>query len=168
MKRIFTVTWVVGLTAISVAVAQGAASSGGDYLKGYAARPVFSAPQLTGHTNVQAHSDANGQNASGIFAAEGFVQGERQPFSGTITCLHVEGNRAVAGGIVTKSRATNAPVGSGALIQVTDDGSPGAGLDTNINFVGFGPSDPELTTCPFIDDFGEITITKGDFSVHDG
>ncbi len=67
---------------------------------------------------------------------------------------------------MTKSRATNGPVGSGALIQVTDNGL-GAGLDTNINF-GLDPSDPALTTCPFIDDFGEMTITKGDFSVHDG
>ena len=73
----------------------------------------------------------------------------------------------MTGGIITKSEATNAPVGSGALFQVTDNGFPGAGRDTNINFVGYGASDPDLTTCPF-NDFPEITITKGGFAVHDG
>jgi hypothetical protein len=69
---------------------------------------------------------------------------------------------------VTNSEAANAPVGSGILLQVTDNGFPGARQDTNVNFVGFGGPDPELTTCPFTDDVIEVTITKGDLAVHNG
>ena len=73
----------------------------------------------------------------------------------------------MAGGVVTRSEASNAPVGSGVFFQVTDNGSPGAGADTNVNFVGAAGDDEELMTCPFTE-FPEITITGGNLVVHDG
>ena len=161
---------VAGITAFGVGGAQAGGSSEGDFLVGIGGRPAFNLPDSLGWTTVLARSGSSGENARGVFSATGFVGGVGYPFSGRVTCLHAQGNRAVAGGIVTKSEASNVPVGSGVLIQVTDNGFPGAGRDTNINFVGFGGSDPELTTCPFIDlpEFPEITLTKGDFAVHDG
>jgi hypothetical protein len=140
--------------------------AGVDFLVGVGERSVFGAP-VTIRTSVFAFADPDGENATGVFSSYGVVGGVRFPFSGRVTCLRIEGNRAAAGGVVTRSEASNAPVGSGVIIQVTDNGSPGAGRDTNINFVGFGGSDPELTTCP-ITDFPEPVITRGNYVVHDG
>jgi len=168
-KRVIAVLVVVAsIAAFAVGGAQ-AGSSEGDFLVGIGGRPGFNLPDSLGWTTVRAHSGSSGENASGVFSGTGFVGGVGFPFSGTVTCLHVQGNRAVAGGIVTSSEAANVPVASGVLIQVTDS-LPGPGRDTNINFVGFGGSDPELTTCPFTDlpEFPEITLTKGNFVVHDG
>ena len=142
-------------------VAQAGDSPGGDSLTGYAERPgVVPIPIAMA---IQAHSGSQGEHASGVFASFR-LEGDRLPFSGKITCLRVQGNRAVAGGLVTKSESPFSPVGSAILIQVTDNGFPGAGRDTNINF---GAAVDDLTTCPF-NDFPEITITKGDFAVYDG
>ena len=160
-------TGTVGASASPSSQADSAAPIGLDFLVGAVERPVFGAP-IPVRVSVFAVSASNGERAFGFFTAEGVVGGVQFPFSGRVTCLRVEGNRAVAGGIVTKSEAVNAPVGSGILLQVTDNGFPGAGRDTNVNFVGFGRSEPELTTCPFTDDVIEVTITKGDLAVHDG
>jgi len=166
MKWIITIVSMTAVAALVVGGAQAGGSSSGDFLVGAAERPAVGVPGVFVQPVVAALSGPNGENASGFFWLEGVENGVPRPFSGTITCLRVEGNRAVAGGVVTRSELTNAPVGSGALIQVTDHGSPGAGRDTNVNFIGYGGSDPELTTCPS-NDFPEITITKGNFAVRD-
>lgn len=160
-------TGTVGASAAPSSQAASAGPIGVDFLVGAVERPGFGAP-VPVRVSVFAVSGPNGERAFGFFSAQGVVGGVPFPFSGRVTCLRVDGNRAVAGGVVTKSEAVNAPVGSGILLQVTDNGFPGAGRDTNVNFVGFGGSDPELTTCPFTDDVIEVTITKGDLAVHDG
>jgi hypothetical protein len=78
-------------------------------------------------------------------------------------CLTVVGNRAAARAIVEDSTAPENPVGSHFQIQVTDNGSPGALNDSNINFFGFTP---EETGCALIE-FPEVPITGGNFVVHD-
>ena len=166
MKIALAVASTAAIAGLAVGGAQGAASSG-DSLVGFAKRPVFGGT-VPIHIRVKAHSGPSGERPVGTFSADGVVGGVAFPFAGNVTCLRVVGNRAVAGGVVTTSEASNAPVGSGVTIQVTDNGFPGAGSDTNINFVGYDGSDPALTTCPSIGDFGEATITKGDFAVHDG
>ena len=169
MRRLAVIASTAIIAGLVVGGAQGGTSSGkGDFLIALIERPGFAIPEIATHTTVLARSGPNGENAVGFFASEAFVGLVGNPFSGKVTCLRVEGNRAVVAGIVTKSQAPNAPVGSGALLEFTDNGFPGAGRDTNLNFIGYGPSDPELTTCPFVDDFPEITITKGDVAVHDG
>ena len=55
-------------------------------------------------------------------------------------------------------------VGSEFQLEMTDNGSPGAGSDTTIGYVGFPPGEG----CP--DSFGlvlEVTIVDGNFTVKD-
>jgi hypothetical protein len=160
-------TGTIGASASPSRQAASAGPFGFDVLVGAWERPGF-APSTVARTSVFALSGPMGERAVGAFSAQNVVGGVSFPYSGRVTCLRVDGNRAVAGGVVMKSEAPNAPVGSGFLMQVTDNGFPGAGRDTNINFGGFGGSDPELTTCPFTDDVTEITLAKGDLAVHDG
>jgi hypothetical protein len=79
-----------------------------------------------------------------------------------VTCLRVDGNRAIAGGIVDESNEPQVPVGSAALIQVTDGGTPGAGNDSAINLLQTAPEDFEQ--CRFFA-IAEIPITKGNIVV---
>jgi hypothetical protein len=146
VKRVLSLALALALTGVIGASASpsspAASAAPFDFLVGGVERSVFGAP-IAVRVSVSARSGANAEEAFGHFSAEGVVGGTPFPFSGRVTCLRVDGNRAVAGGVVTKSEAVNAPVGSGILLQVTDNGVPGAGRDTNVNFVGFGGSDPE-------------------------
>lgn len=169
MSRFLLVLTVVVFAAGGVGSARGGLSSGVDLLVGAYERPAI-LPTTLIHGSVLAISGPTGEKATGFFTGQAVADGVGFPFAGKVTCLRVEGNRAVAGGVVTRSEAATAPVGSGVLIQVTDNGSPGAGHDTNLNFLNFGGTDEELTTCPFTDVPGvaEITITRGNLVVHDG
>src|SRR5262245_54312715 len=125
MRRLFTIAFIAAIAAVAVGGAQGG-SAHWDYLIGLAERPG-AVPTITIDEAVFAVSGPNGENATGFFAGRR-PEGDAFPFSGKITCLRAEGNRAVAGGVVTKSESPFSPVGSWILIHVTDNGFPGAGL----------------------------------------
>ena len=79
--------------------------------------------------HVNATSRLSGEDPKGHFYAE--IKEGTPPrqfdFSGEVTCLRVEGNQAVVGGVVTKTKGdfpSNPPEGSGFLIRIADNGEP--------------------------------------------
>ena len=115
---------------------------------------------------VDAHSDADGSNPSGVAGA-----GARSTYSvsGHVTCMTVLGNRATVGFAVDEGFSVNG--GLGHLIFVEDNGTPGAGRDL-ANDVEAGvpptscpsPTDEDLVPFPFIPirpqpiEAGDITV----------
>jgi hypothetical protein len=79
-----------------------------------------------------------------------------------VTCIRVVGNRAIAGGVVEQSSEPFAPERTFALVQATDNGSPGAGEDTSIGLLQADPVD--ALTCPFFA-FPEVPIVQGNVLV---
>jgi hypothetical protein len=77
-----------------------------------------------------------------------------------VTCLNVVGNSASIGGEVTRSNSPDFPVGSGALIFVTDNGEPG---DQDRFFGNRTETPPEV--CP--DPEPRSSENSGNFIVHD-
>ena len=125
--------------------------------------------QFASFVHVNANGNPDGSDANGSF----FVRQEffRLPldFSGKVTCLLVDGNKAIVGGEVTKNspvpaggvRPNPAP-GTGVLIDIRDNGDSGA-PDT-FNFT-FRPAPP--TVCPNLNSH-QFPIDQGNFIVHDG
>jgi hypothetical protein len=115
--------------------------------------------------HVNATSGSQGEDARGTFwtIIEHPALGELS-FRGHVTCLAVDGNKAAVRGTVDGSTDPDISVGSEFQIEMTDNGSPGAGSDTTIGYFGFLPGEG----CP--DSFGvvpEVTVVDGNFSVND-
>jgi hypothetical protein len=115
--------------------------------------------------HVNATSGSQGEDARGAFwtIIEHPTLGELS-FRGHVTCLAVHGNRAAVRGTVDVSTDPDIAVGSEFQIEMTDNGSPGAGSDTAIGYFGFLPGEG----CP--DSVGlvpEVTIIDGNFTVKD-
>jgi hypothetical protein len=118
--------------------------------------------------HVNAKSGASGEDPTGHF----FVERKNPPsglaafdFRGEVTCLRVDGNRALVGGRVTQTKGdfpANPPEGSGFLIRILDNGEPGdADFVNGIPVPGGGVPDVcpnQTTTNP---------IQRGNFIVHD-
>jgi hypothetical protein len=111
-----------------------------------------------GTVHLQAQSDSDGQNAKGVFQIS-FPADPGFNFKGEVTCLSVSGNRAVAGGRVTKG---DRPVGSGFVQFMVDNGRPGDGVDRS----NTGLLDAPPTVCPtFVEPVA--TVAQGDIVVRD-
>ena len=160
MIRIALTALAAGGALILTSAAGGV--TGPDVVAGTGQRVGTNGQPLTIH--VDAQSGPTGLDPSGTFwvIADTADLG-RVMLSGPVTCLTVEGNRAAARGTVTASTAPATPVGTVFQIQMTDNGSPGAHADTNINLSGFEPGE---TGCPIVP-FSEPPITQGNFVVED-
>jgi hypothetical protein len=94
--------------------------------------------------------------ATGLATGRYFFDRGGAPFEAAVTCLRVEGGRAVVGGRIT----SGAPGSSGFLVWIEDgDASPGvAGIDM-ITTTPLSPDDPDWPagiadvpmTCPGLD-----------------
>jgi hypothetical protein len=113
--------------------------------------------------HVNAKSAADGSQPQGKV----FVQSKGNSPAGfdvdlkvDVTCFHVVGNSASIGGEVTRSNSPDFPVGSGALIFVTDNGEPG---DQDSFFGNRTETPPEVCPAPE----PRSSENSGDFIVHD-
>jgi hypothetical protein len=133
---------------------RGVRSTGGD--AGY--------PTVT--TEIDAKADPTTRTVTGTFsiqyAAISASPARGSDLRGRVVCLSVEGNKAMAGGVVESSNSTTYPVGSAVRIALTDNGDPGAGVrDTSTAFLGGEP------TCA-LEAVPELPLIDGNFVVHDG
>jgi hypothetical protein len=107
---------------------------------------------------INAKSGPNGENPRGhFFLKEGGFQ-----FRGSVTCVHVVGNRASVGGRVTKSSGAGGPaVGSGFVQFTEDNGSPGRNDRSQTAFVATPPmACPAPVTPAFV-------LAQGNYVVKD-
>ena len=110
------------------------------------------------HVRIEAHSDANGQNARGNF----YLEQDPLSFGGAVTCLAVSGNLAAMVGRVDRSRsgAGFPAVGTFWLQFVEDNGSPG---DMDRSHTLLSPTQPN---CPTPTN-GAFMAEQGNYVVHD-
>ena len=114
--------------------------------------------------HVNAKSGPTGQGAQGHFFSR-FVTltGREIDIRGRVTCLRVNGNDAVWGGVVEQSRTPVIPEGAGVIGRIFDGGEPGAGRDRRVLIPGGPP--PTQCTDP---GFPGLPIDQGNYVVHDG
>lgn len=184
MKRLATISVaVVALTTV-VAVAAGVG------LAGPSARPQDSlygggrhagggactdgtipfCPPNSREFSVDAHANAAGRGASGTLEY-GVPETGNVLVSGDVTCLAVDGDRAVIGGRVNEGPST----GSGFTMQFEDRGRPGSATRDRVSPVFLLAPEEEPPgfprTCPpFDDDVGDVGFfsqTYGDVAVDD-
>jgi hypothetical protein len=142
------------LTLVAVVGAANAASSKKDRVREHASFTVTGG----GTVDLTAQSGPNGENAKGVFEIS-FPASPGFNFTGTVTCLSVSGNTAVAGGIVTGG---DEPVGSGFVQYMVDNAKPGDGADMSNTI----PQATPPTTCPaFVPP--ETTVDHGDIVIID-
>jgi hypothetical protein len=100
-----------------------------------------------GHSaSVDAHSDASGANAGGTMT----LPGDKQPspvgtFSGSVTCLRVQGNRATVGAV-----GSNNGQPASALFEVVDNDATWIGSADQIDWTETpGSTPPDCSTGSF-------------------
>ena len=81
---------------------------------------------------------------------------------GGVVCLNVEGNKAMAAGIVESSNSAAYPPAPQCDWDSPDNGDPGAGRDTSTAFLGGEP------TCALQAVYQELPLIDGNFVVRDG
>ena len=134
-----------------------------DSVEGTGVRPTAGGgPRPPVTIQVSAVSDPEGDDAAGTFWTRypaGFE------LRGRVVYLTVNGSRASVSGVVAETTlpATN-PVGSTVHLGITDNGPPGAGPDLEVTYLQM----QDAGSCPVpLQDFPEIPLTSGDFTVHD-
>ena len=156
---------VAALAFVAALLASASASGtpGQDIAVGTIKRLTLAGFPITVH--VHATSGPEGEDARGKYWSE--VQ---HPDLGTleirgdVTCLATKGNKAAVLATIDKSTDPQVPVGSEVQAQITDNGSPGAGADSQVTIFGFQPHEG----CPhFFELAPEVTILHGDFTVKD-
>jgi hypothetical protein len=151
MRGLAIVIAALGVAAMGAAPAALAAVNE-DFVVGTAG---FGDPQAGVTARIDAHSGPRGENATGTatFGARATM------FGGPVTCLSVNGNRAVIGG-------DSAFVGpEGYLFVVVDNSATGVGPD--LFGVVFPPPAVAPTTCPSNLDGPLEAAVSGDLVVHD-
>src|SRR2546422_7755137 len=91
----------------------------------------FTVQDVAGDVHVNAKSGPLGEDAKGHFiirlvATSPVVE---LNVSGSVTCLTVVANAATIGGVVESTDNPQIPEGTGILIGIVDNGSPGQGQD---------------------------------------
>jgi hypothetical protein len=117
--------------------------------------------QVTAERHVNAKSGPSGQEAEGYFWIRQESPRGNLDFSGRVTCLSINGNRAVVGGEVERGKLL--PPGRGVLIEYVDRGE-GAGEGPDLSRPTGRPEPP--TSCPAALDIAQ-PITSGNITVHD-
>lgn len=141
---------------------------GDDTVTGSGSRSFrVSAPPVL--VEVDAKSGPRGEDPSGTFLTRYPVGAWLQSgveLRGEVVCLTVAGNRATVGGLVQQSSDTRYPAGTNVLLVLTDNGSPGAGRDTQVTYFG---TDVNARVCPspYEGAGQEVALSDGDFTIHD-
>ena len=160
MKRAFLAFALVALGLAAVPLVANAGHSNGP---SQGTGPKFEKANGTGESatygRVHVNADDNGRGQDlGHF----FIGPPSGPVAvqGDVTCLRVDGdNVATVGG---RERVTNAPF----IIEITDNGSPGAGADRH----RWRPASPNEVgpNCPTTEDFPNPSaqIQQGNYIVH--
>jgi len=94
------------------------------------------------HVAFSAHNGPRG--ASGEFSSQG---GEHPlfTFTGDVTCLHVDGNKAVIGGIIRHDALTSDVEGTMFFAAVEDNGNPSDAAPDRVSAYYLGVPPGELT-----------------------
>jgi hypothetical protein len=163
MKRLLAALTLALLLSLVAAVGTASAThSEGqgpnkDFVNGTAKLDLVPDTALQIHVNAQSAPDGTDPQGYFFVRQEGFFDVD---IRGTVTCLNVNGNRAVFGGVVEQSRLPTVPEGRGVLIEVQDNGEPNE-ADRADGFILFVPP----TSCP-VSVFTNLT-SQGNFVVHD-
>ena len=153
MRKRPLVILLATLTFAAVPAIAGGSPQSGDSVTGSARFAVVDA-----HVVVSAHSGPLGEDAHGHFSLDQGV-GDLQLWA-EVTCLNVQGNLAVAGGVTVKSRS-GLPAGTGVLQYVQDLGSPGD-MDRSQTVVSGAP--PAVCPAPMVPGF---QADQGNYVVND-
>jgi hypothetical protein len=154
VKRILLFAIVAVIAALAIPMAAGATHSEGTGPKSDKANGTGESP-TAGRIHVNAKDGADGPRGHFFIGpASGPVA-----IQGDVTCLTVSGNTALVGGF---DRST----GMAWLIEVVDNGEPGAGADHHRSRM----ATPGEVSAPDCDPFGNApprqTITQGNYVVH--
>jgi hypothetical protein len=130
------------VVATTMALCAPAAGAAGDSITGEALLP---GPFLV---QADAHSGPAGESPSGTIAIIASCCTRNPNVGGAVSCLRVDGNRAIAG----LSREvidpfTGRPILLATLVEVVDGGSPGVGVDV-VTQVGVGAVTAPVASCP--------------------
>ena len=141
---------------------------GDDTVKGLGSRS-FRANAPPALVEVDAISGPRGEDPSGTFYTRypvgAWIQSGVE-LRGNVVCMTVTGNRATVGGVVQQSSDSRYPAGTGVLLVFRDNGSPGAGRDTQLSFFG-SDVNPRACPVPSEGEYPEPLLSDGDFTVHD-
>ena len=138
---------MIGLAAavLVAAMLPGVATAGGpkDMVSGSATFAIDDS-----HATVHARSDTDGANASGTYRI--YVGADDLSVIADVICLHVDGDKAVVGAVVTASSDTGEiPVGAGLLHYVEDNGPPGA-PDASRTYVDVDAGECDVVAWPIL------------------
>ena len=150
-KYLATLAAAVG--ALALPLLAGGDSAAGGASKDHVTGSVRYAP-ANAQAWVSAHSDADGANAYGRFR---LVQGS-QEWRCRVTCLSVNGNRAIVGGEVLRRDGS---VSGGFYQFIEDNGSPGTTDRSVTRFLSQPPTDCNVT---FVNG---LQVTGGNYVVQD-
>jgi hypothetical protein len=165
MKKVLAALTLALLCSVALAVSAANATHGNgtdpnhDFVNG-------SVIQVSGgvaihKVHVNAKSAPDGSQAQGMMFVRSKGPIDDIDVNADVTCLNVVGNSATIGGEVTRSNHPAFPVGSGIVIDVTDNGEPG---DQDAWLLSPERTPPEI--CP-----EPIPLTReesrGNFVVHD-
>jgi hypothetical protein len=120
-----------------------------------------------GQFHFNARSGPSGEDPRGMYWAKDGIFG-LFTFTAGVKCLRVQGNVAFVGTEVSRAQE-GVQEGDPVVFRVEDNGEPGAGAD---RFVG-GPGNNPETDCnnPVLQaalTAASVTISQGNFTVHDG
>jgi hypothetical protein len=118
-------------------------------------------------TEIDARSDPTTQTVAGTFSVQydpiSSSPARGSDLRGRVVCLSVEGNKAMAGGVVESSNNPSLPAGTAVRLAFTDNGEPGAGRDTQVGFLG-----GDITPTCVLEAVPELPLIEGNFVVRDG
>jgi opacity protein-like surface antigen len=166
MKRLLLLIAVAVVAVVALPLTAGANHGGGTSPKYEKANGTGLSGQY-GEIHVNADENGSGQDLGHAF----FIQGPSE-VQIDVTCLNVQGNRAVFGGIVRESNNLMFPPGSAVVAGVEDNQEPGPGRDRHFRDTnGFPP--PRDQNCNNQAEFARFappsgqTIVEGNYIVHD-
>jgi hypothetical protein len=168
MKRLSTIVALTLVGATFTAAPAGATHSSGtgpakDFVRGTGDVTFLG----LGLSSTQAHFTADDTvtiaGTFGSFYADVSGLGLGVRFSGVITCLHVAGNEARLGGVVTRSDNEIVPPGTETAGRMVDNGDSSRNDPPDL-FVG--QVGVPAATCPVFAQPAE-TVEQGGFVVHD-
>jgi hypothetical protein len=131
-----------GAVVATMALCTPVASAAGDSVTGEA---LVTGPVLV---QADAHSGPAGENPTGTIAVIAGCCTRNPNVGGAVSCLRVDGERAIAG--LSREAIdpfTGQPILLATLVEIVDGGSPGVGVDV-VTLVGVGVVTAPLASCP--------------------
>lgn len=152
-KHFVALLGAAALTAVPLGLTATASASSGPQQNSVTGEAKF------GGLGAQVRIDAHGDPVTGAADGHFYLSQGALDISGTVTCLQVVNNEAVAGGIVTDSSDPTV-VGQGFLQYVEDNGSPGT---NDLSYTAYRVPLPGQT-CP-TPTGGGFQLTQGNYVV---